>query len=365
MTTVEKKYTAISLFSGLGGDCLGMTQAGCNVIAYNELKPAFCKSHDFNFADCELIKNDKIQDISKLPDTCFEKYKKAVDIVFAGFPCQGFSNAGKKLDDDPRNTLFKEFLRVARIINPHMIIGENVKGLLTKKTSEDRLYIDVIVEEFEKLGYDVIYNVFKTEQFNVPQKRERLIILGVKKDNPYGWVPSFPEPLSSKPNLTSIIQYDMRGALRVDPQYFVNIPTGNIITNMEDTTVYPDNNGAHPYLLSKINAGELDRFYSGKQHNNLFSFGKRESPIHCEIVDIKKPAKTIICTYEHQPRLFVPLKNATGHYLRMLSVDELKQIQGFPADYIVSGSVKDQIIQVGNAVPPPLVKAIVEKVIKK
>jgi hypothetical protein len=75
----------------------------------------------------------------------------------------------------------------------------------------------------------------------------------------------------------------------VDPLYFENIQTGNIITNMEDTTVYPENNGAHPSLLSKINAGEADRFYSGKQHDNLFSFGKRESPIHCEIIDIKKP----------------------------------------------------------------------------
>jgi DNA (cytosine-5)-methyltransferase 1 len=364
MTTKEIKYTAISLFSGLGGDCLGITQAGCKVIAYNELKPAFCKSHDSNFPDCELIKNDKVHDISKLPDTCFEKYKNAVDIVFAGFPCQGFSNAGKKQDNDPRNTLFKEFLRVARITNPYMIIGENVKGLLTKKTSDDRLYIDVIVDEFQKLGYEVIYKVFKTEQFNVPQTRERLIILGVKKENPYGWRPSFPEPLSSKPNLASIIKYDMRGALKVNPLFFEDIPSNCVITNMEDTTVYPQNNGAHPYLVSKINAGEADRFYNGKQHDNLFSYGKRESPIHCEIIDITKPAKTIICTYEHQPRLFVPLKNATGHYLRMLSVDELKQIQGFPEDYIVSGSVKDQIIQVGNAVPPPLVKAIVEKVIK-
>jgi DNA (cytosine-5)-methyltransferase 1 len=97
----------------------------------------------------------------------------------------------------------------------------------------------------------------------------------------------------------------------------------------------------------------------------LFSFGKRDSPIHCEIVDIRQAAKTIICSYDHQPRFFVPLQNASGSYLRMLLPDELKQIQGFPADYKVLGSVKEQITQIGNAVPPPLIKSIVENIIRK
>lgn len=278
--------------------------------------------------------------------------------------CQGFSSAGKKKDDDPRNTMFLEFLRVTKLTNPYMIIGENVKGLLSRKTTNGELYIDIIVSEFQKIGYEVIYQVFKTEQYNVPQKRERLIILGIKKDNPYGWKPSFPCPLSSKPNLVSIINYDMTGAVKVIDEWFLDIPNECILTNMEDKTEYKNNNGGHPYLLSKINASEIDRSYDGKQHDYLFSFGKRDSPIHCEIIDIRNPSKTIICTYEHQPRLFVPLKNLSGCYLRMLLPDELKQIQGFPVDYIVCGSNKDKIIQIGNAVPPPLIKAIVENVIK-
>ena len=274
--------------------------------------------------------------------------------------CQGFSTAGKKKDDDPRNTMFLEFLRATKLTDPHMIIGENVKGLLTRKTTNGELYIDIIVAEFEKIGYNVIHKVFKTEQYNVPQKRERLIILGVKKENPYNWKPIFPDPQTESPNLLSIVNYDMTGAVRVDPEWFEEIPDECILTNMLDTNIYLDNNGGHPYLLSKINANELDRFYADKQHEYLFSFGKRASPIHCEIIDIRYPSKTIICTYEHQPRLFVPLRNASGCYLRMLLPDELKQIQGFPADYIVCGTNKDKIIQIGNAVPPPLIRAIVE-----
>jgi DNA-methyltransferase (dcm) len=277
--------------------------------------------------------------------------------------CQSFSNAGKKKADDPRNTMFLEFLRVATITEPHIIIGENVKGLLTKQTATGENYIDIIVAEFEKIGYDVIHQVFKTEQFGVPQKRERLIILGVKKDNPYGWTPKFPTPSTQIPNLIPIVNYDMTGAVKVeDDSWFSEIPDECILTNMADTKVYPDNNGGHPYLLSKLFASEEDMCYSGKQHENLFSFGKRDSPIHCEIIDIRNPSKTIICTYEHQPRLFVPLKNASGYYLRMLLPLELKQIQGFPANHIVCGNIKEQIIQIGNAVPPPLIKAIVEKV---
>lgn len=99
--------------------------------------------------------------------------------------------------------------------------------------------------------------------------------------------------------------------------------------------------------------------YAGKKYTSLFSFGKRTSPIHCEIIDIRKPSKTIICTYDHQPRLFVPLKSGESYYLRCLLPDELKQIQGFPSDYVIRGDTKKQIIQIGNAVPPPLVNAVV------
>jgi DNA (cytosine-5)-methyltransferase 1 len=277
--------------------------------------------------------------------------------------CQGFSTAGKKKDDDPRNTMFLEFLRATKNIQPIMIIGENVKGLLSRTASNGELYIDIIVGEFKKLGYDVIYQVFKCEEYGVPQSRERLIILGIKKDNPHGWQLTFPELLTTKPNLIPIIKYDMTGSIKVNSEWFKDIPEQCILTNMSDTNNYKHNNGAHPYLVSKIVAGDDEKSYNGKNYDYLFSFGKRGSPIHCEIIDIREPSKTIICSYDHQPRLFVPLKNPSGCYLRMLLPNELKQIQGFPKDYIVNGSIKEQITQIGNAVPPPLIKAIVENIL--
>lgn len=133
------------------------------------------------------------------------------------------------------------------------------------------------------------------------------------------------------------------------------IPKECILTDMDNDE---DENNPHPYLKVKAKAKDVE--YKGKVHTNLLSFSKRDSPIHCEIIDITKPSKTIICTYEHQPRLFVPLQNKNGYYLRCILPDELKQIQGFPKDFEICGNNKEKIIQIGNAVPPPLIEQIIK-----
>ena len=119
----------------------------------------------------------------------------------------------------------------------------------THRVLDGEMYIDIIVSEFDKIGYKVIHKVFKCEEYNVPQKRERLIILGVKKDNPHGWVPQFPNPQSNNLNLISIINYDMTGAVKVDPEWFNEIPNKCILTNMND------NNRS---LKRKLNEIEID-----------------------------------------------------------------------------------------------------------
>jgi DNA (cytosine-5)-methyltransferase 1 len=248
-----------------------------------------------------------------------------------------------------------------------MIIGENVKGLLKKKLVSGVSYIDIIAAEFVNLGYKIQYKVCKCDQYGIPQTRERLIIVGIK-ENPLKWYIQFPSVTTSKPMLTEIVHYNMKGSVLVPETLFEGIPANCILTNMNDTTIHAHNNSAHPYLVRKLQPTETQRTYrinkELKVFDNLFSFGKRDSPIHCEIIDIRNPCKTIICTYSHQPRLFVPLKNRLGCFLRCLLPEELKQIQGFPKDYMFCGNVKEQIIQIGNAVPPPLIRQIVETIIK-
>ena len=125
------RLTGMSLFAGMGGDTLGMELAGIDVVAYVEKHKRFCETHAANFPSCRQLGTD----ILKVTDEAFEAYRGQIDVMFAGFPCQSFSTGGKRLPDDPRNTMFREFVRAARLVAPTVVIGENVKGLLTKKTA--------------------------------------------------------------------------------------------------------------------------------------------------------------------------------------------------------------------------------------
>ena len=353
--SISSDLNAISLFSGCGGDSLGMQQAGLKLVAYNEKIKQFQETHDINFPNCKLLGND----ITKVTDEEFLNYKNKITALFAGFPCNSFSNGGKKLGlNDPRGQLFKEFVRATKLIEPDYIIGENVKGLLSRKTNEKEFVIDIIINEFKKLNYNVIYKVFKTEKYGIPQKRERLIILGVKKH--LNKSISFPKELDTDVNLKSIVKFDMTGAIKIEPEDYdmTTIPEECILTDMDNDET---ENNVHPYL--KVLAKSKDYVYNNVTHSRRLSFSKRDSCVHGEIIDIRKPSKTIICTYDHQPRLFVPLKNKNGYYLRCLLPDELKQIQGFPEDFILTGSLKQKIVQIGNAVPPILIKQIVEHIL--
>jgi len=362
---MSNKLTAISLFSGMGGDTLGMKNAGIIVKAFSEKIDIIRQTHLKNFPNCNILGSDVSSDITKITDDEFRSYENNIDIVFAGFPCQGFSNAGKKKLNDPRNTLFREFVRATKLIQPKIIIGENVKGLLSRKTTNGDKYIDIIQQEFIKLGYSIIYKVFKCYKYGIPQKRERLIILGIKKELVNTYNLSFPNEDDRVPNLMDIVKFNMTGAIKIEkitpddiPFDMTSIPDECILTDMSNTET---ENNPHPYL--KLKALARNVIYKDKTHPTLLSFSKRGSPIHSEIIDIRKPSKTIICTYNHQPRLLVPLKNKNGYFIRCLLPNELKQIQGFPVNYNIIGNNKQKIIQIGNAVPPPLIEQIMKHIL--
>ena len=367
---MASKPKAISLFSGMGGDSVGIEKAGFEVVAFNEFDKAAIETHLLNFPNSHLIEDTKqlkIKDrtnIQLVPDSVFEEYRGVVDLIFAGHPYQGFSQGGKKLPDDPRNTLFREFARVSRIVKPKYIIGENVDGLLSRKTATGEKYIDVIENEFNTIGYNITYQVCHAVKYGVPQLRKRLVYVGIRKDLNQTYV--FPPPINdgknNLPGLENIIHFNMDGAIHIKKEDFdmTSIPNDCIVKNMENDEKEISKN-VHPYL--KLKAKTRNEEYGDKVHKNLLSFSKRISPIHAEVIDIRNPSKTIICTYDHQPRLFVPLQNKNGYYLRCILPDELKQIQGFPKDFKLIGSKKDKIKQIGNAVPPPLITEIVKKLL--
>ena len=346
----------ISLFSGMGGDSLAIKQAGLNLVAYSEKESKFRETHRLNFEDCELLGNG---DITKTADSDLIKYKDMIELVFAGFPCQGFSQAGKKMPNDPRNTLFREFLRTTKLINPKYIIGENVKGLLTRKTDDGELFIDIIQSEFEALGYTIYKKVMKCNLYGIPQNRHRLIIVGIRNDLYTGYV--FPQEDSETNSIQDIIKFSMEGAIKVEPADFdmSSIPEECIVKDMENDEVGMESGERKPHPNLKLLLKDKNYVYKGDVFPTRIHFGKR-IPVGGEIVDIRKPINTIICTYARQPRFFIPQQNKNGYYLRCLLPDELKQIQGFPADYKIAGNKTQQIVQIGNAVPPPLIKKVIE-----
>ena len=154
----------------------------------------------------------------------------------------------------------------------------------------------------------------------------------------------------------------MEGALQVEPEYldfdFDDIPKECILTDMDNDE---NENGPHPNLVQLAKKRDYSR--KGVDRPHRLHFGRRLD-VGGEIIDIRKPINTIICSYAHCPRFFVPLKNKNGNYLRTLLPDELKQIQGFPADYKLYGNTGKKIKQIGNAVPPPLIEMIIKRLIE-
>jgi DNA (cytosine-5)-methyltransferase 1 len=358
---MNHELKAISLFSGCGGDTLGLERAGFKVVAYNEFKQYAIDTHSANFPDSILLKDGKNTDITKIPDSTFTPYKGKIQIVFAGFPCQGFSRAGKKNVSDPRNQMFRQFVRVVKLTDPPFFIGENVSGLLSMKSGpkeDDPSMLEIIRQAFAEIGYSMTYQVLEATDFGVPQSRKRLLIVGYKSTmtlNPESLWASISTSGSRKPlvQMNSFIQKTLEGALKLDTKA---IPTDfdTVAIQIPDTMV--PSGTPHPYVTLK--ATTFDETYNDKTYDRLLSCGKRDSPIHSEILNLNRPCKTVICTYDHQPRLLVGLKNSSGSYVRCLLPDELKQIQGFPETFMIRGSKKDQVTQIGNAVPPSIIDSV-------
>lgn len=339
----EYHMDAISLFSGAGGDTLGMMRANLNVVAFSENNRDAIQTHMSMFPESKWLGSSVKGDITKIPDAEFEQYRGKIRVVFAGFPCQGFSHAGKKRADDPRNKLFYEFLRAVRLIQPDWIIGENVAGLLSRKTDDGNgRVIDVIQQEFSDIGYPLAFKVYDLTSVGVAQKRKRFIMVGNRLNVPY----SLPDFNDTPRGIREYIQPTLEGAV----EYTLAHPPDECIHDIPQTSV---SGTAHPYLLKKLSDGEI-------------SFGKRVSPTHAQIMDLGKPSNTIICAYSFQPRLFVCLRTPDKKlFIRCMTPTELGQIQGFSKEHTFSGSLPSVVKQIGNAVPAPLIERLARSFLER
>lgn len=303
-----KTLNVIDLFCGCGGMSKGLTDAGLNVIAGIDIWDKAVESYNKNYhhkaycADLTQLPPEKFNEL-------YNKENKTVDILVGGPPCQSFSIAGKRDKNDPRNALFMEYVKYLDYFKPKAFIMENVIGMLSKKTASGENVIDIIMEQLNK-NYNCIINKLYASDYEVPQNRRRTIIIGIRKD--LNILPKEPEPI-----IKSIQD---------------RIPVKNILIPKEDVD-------KKYYLSEKALAGIANKKIVNKEKG--FGFG-------AQILDFDKPSYTIPARYWKDG--YDALVKYNEKEIRRLTIIELKRIQSFPDNYIINGSNKDIIMQIGNAV---------------
>ena len=248
MSVTQKKPTHVSLFSGCGGLDLGFEKAGFNRVWANDFDKDAQRVYSLNLGPIDG------RDIRSIPT----EEIPPCEILTAGFPCQPFSNAGnRKGINDSRGMLYQECLRVIEAKQPKVIVFENVKGLLSSKFVDGRNLIDVIISDLETMGigYNTVYKLLVASDYHVPQNRERVIIVGIRKDLNKTFV--FPGPQSKDGlNLGSVLDIPENVPNQVD---WPLSPQAKKMIEMT-ASAQPENRGiVHPTQNRRFTIREIAR----------------------------------------------------------------------------------------------------------
>jgi modification methylase hphIA len=323
--------TYIDLFSGAGGLSLGFEQAGFQQLLSVEIEPDYCQTYRANFPRHQLLQKDLTTLTEQDLINCLNG--QSVDLVIGGPPCQGFSMAGKigrTFTDDPRNHLFKEFVRIVKIVRPCFFVMENVARLYTHNSGKTRTEI---IQAFQNIGYSVECKVLNAADFGVPQIRSRVIFIG-RRDK--GKI-SFPEPFQI-PHQTvgSAIGHFPKLAAGESNPHVANHEAMNHSVQMLEKMAFVKNGGNRNDIPEPLRpkTGDIRKYIR---------------------YDSNKPA---VCITGDMRKVFHYEQN------RALTVRELAALQSFPDNFVFCGNKIAQQQQVGNAVPPLLAKAIAESILK-
>lgn len=303
----------VSLFSGAGGLDLGLIQAGNKVIWANDIDANAVETYKNNIGNhiiCEDIKNVNIEEI---PDA---------DVVVGGFPCQGFSMANRfRVLDDDRNQLYKFFYEVIKIKQPKFFIAENVKGILSLGKGET---IKQIIADFEDAGYITDLHLVNMADYGVPETRQRVIIIGQRKDVGKDMKYRFPQVTHSKDGKNGMIKWI---SIREAIDHFPDPDEPNEILN-------------HDYSKYKV---EYRNYTAHRQ------------------TDPDKPSPTILARGNGGGGVC-----AIPHYngKRRLTVRESASVQTFPENFQFYGVRGSCYRQIGNAVPVLFAKLLGEELIR-
>ena len=332
--TPFKDYNVLELFAGAGGLAIGLEQSGIKCKALNEIDKWACKTLRENRATWHVLEGD-------IKAFDFSKYKNQVEIVTGGFPCQAFSYAGKKLGlEDARGTLFYEFVRVVKQVKPLICVGENVKGLLSHDKGKT---LEGMISILDEIGYNIApVKVLKAINYKVPQKRERLILVGIRKDINVKY--EYPTPYNTIYNLSDTLK---KGVL-----YNCNVPKSEGAKYPEHKKKVLDLVPPKGYWRDLPLA--IQKEYMGKS----FYLGGGKTGM-ARRIGWDEPSLTLTCSPAQKQT-----ERCHPDETRPFTVREYARIQTFPDDWKFAGSISQQYKQIGNAVPCNLGKELGYSIIK-
>lgn len=330
----ENKYSVLELFAGAGGLAIGLENAGLKCVALNEIDKWACETLRKNRPNWNVLEGD-------IRDVDFKKYKETVDVVTGGFPCQAFSYAGKKLGlNDARGTLFYEFARVVQQVNPAICIGENVRGLLSHEKGKT---LQGMISILDEIGYNVApVQVLKAINYRVPQKRERLILVGIRKDIDINF--EYPKPHRKV--------YNLEDALKKGELYSCKVPKSS-------GAKYPDYKKKVLDLIPPKGYWrdlpiDIQKEYMG----GSFYLGGGKTGM-ARRIGWDEPSLTLTCSPAQKQT-----ERCHPDETRPFTIREYARIQTFPDDWEFIGSMAQQYKQIGNAVPVNLGQEVGYSVVK-
>ena len=312
----ESQMTFVDCFCGAGGLSKGLEMAGihgvCGLDWFKEAGETYTRNFDHPFVNGDITLPEVKQ---KFYDTIEDRLgDKTVSIVAGGFPCQGFSMAGNRIVDDPRNSLYKELLEIVKHLKPDFVLCENVKGL---RSMLGGMVEQKILSDFRAIGYDMNVTTLCAADYYVPQKRERVIFIGNRR----GLINYHPQPI-------------------LDETHYIT--TGQAIQDLMNHPTDP----AFNHVPTKHSPEMVERMLACPEGQSLYK-GYSDAWKKC-------PWNEASCTIKENHGGV----NVHPKLPRVLTAREMARLQSFPDDFIFEGKKNKQLVQIGNAVPPLLGKAI-------